>query len=47
MLLQYKNADGSLLYCAPDTGRHGMEGLEDALSRVGIDCVQKFAAPDE
>ena len=39
--------DGSLLYCAPDTGRHGMAGLEEALSRVGIACVEKFPAPEE
>jgi len=39
--------DGSFLYCAPDTGRHGMQGLEVALGRVGIVVVDKFAAPEE
>lgn len=39
--------DGSFLYCAPNTGRHGMEGLEVALNRVGIVAVEKFAAPEE
>lgn len=39
--------DGSFLYCAPNTGRHGMDGLEIALSRVGIVAVEKFAAPEE
>jgi hypothetical protein len=37
--------DGSLLYCAPDTGRLGMQQLEEALGRAGIECVEKFAAP--
>lgn len=39
--------DGSLLYCAPDTGRQGMEQLEQALRRVNIACVEKFSAPEE
>jgi len=41
------SVDGSFLYCAPNTGRHGMDGLEIALSRVGIVAVEKFAAPEE
>jgi len=39
--------DGSLLYVAPDTGRQGMQELEQALLRVNIGCVEKFSAPDE
>jgi hypothetical protein len=41
------HADGSLLYCAPDTGRQGMQQLEQALLRVNIVCVKKFPAPPE
>jgi hypothetical protein len=41
------HADGSLLYCAPDTGRQGMQQLEQALLRVNIVCVEKFPAPQE
>jgi hypothetical protein len=43
----YPTLDGSLLYCAPDTGRQGMQQLEDALLRVNIVCTEKFPAPDE
>jgi hypothetical protein len=41
------HADGSLLYCAPDTGRQGIQQLEQALLRVNIVCVDKFPAPQE
>ncbi|KAJ1439784.1 putative methyltransferase-domain-containing protein [Ochromonadaceae sp. CCMP2298] len=37
--------DGSLLYCAPDTGRLGMQQLQEALARAGIECVERFPAP--
>lgn len=39
-------ADGSFLYCAPESGRDGMAGLIEALAAIDIVCVEQTAAPD-
>lgn len=40
------NADGCLLYCAPNTGRDGMSDLIEALTAVKIVCSEIIAVPD-
>ena len=39
--------DGCLLYVAPNTGRDGMSELIEALSGVGIECVESLPVPKE